>query len=68
MAVEGRIDAEAIQPVGDTTGILDEALQRLHSSGPEHLGRLAHHAPMAVEALAAHGQAGSVHRWLDLYA
>ncbi|WP_329205657.1 questin oxidase family protein [Streptomyces sp. NBC_00683] len=52
----------------DTTGILDEALQRLHSSGPERLGRLTNHAPMAVEALAAHGRSGSVHRWLDLYA
>ncbi|MFJ9584723.1 questin oxidase family protein [Streptomyces acidicola] len=51
----------------DTTGILDEALQRLHRSGPERLGRLTNHAPMAVEALAAHGQAASVHRWLDLY-
>lgn len=50
------------------TGILDEALQRLHRSGPERLGRLTNHAPMAVEALAAHGQAGAVHRWLDLYA
>ncbi|MGW7051136.1 questin oxidase family protein [Streptomyces sp. NPDC054887] len=52
----------------DTTGILDEALQRLHSSGPERLGRLTNHAPMAVEALAARGRADSVHRWLDLYA
>ncbi|MYV45570.1 questin oxidase family protein [Streptomyces sp. SID2888] len=52
----------------DTTGILDEALQRVHSSGPEQLGWLSNHAPMAVEALAAHGQAGSVHRWLDTYA
>ncbi|MFI5866725.1 questin oxidase family protein [Streptomyces sp. NPDC051546] len=52
----------------DTTGILDEALQRLHGSGPERLGRLTNHAPMAVEALSAHGQAGSVHRWVDLYA
>ncbi|MFF1839873.1 questin oxidase family protein [Streptomyces sp. NPDC058231] len=52
----------------DTTGTLDEALQRLHRSGPERLGRLTNHAPMAVEALAAHGQARSVHRWLDLYA
>ncbi|WP_320778459.1 questin oxidase family protein [Streptomyces sp. CRN 30] len=51
----------------DTTGILDEALQRLHRSGPERLGRLSNHAPMAVEALAAHGRAGSVHRWVDLY-
>ncbi|MGW1776950.1 questin oxidase family protein [Streptomyces sp. NPDC002104] len=52
----------------DTTGVLDEALQRLHRSGPERLGRLTNHAPMAVEALSARGQAGSVHRWLDLYA
>ncbi|MFE0628462.1 questin oxidase family protein [Streptomyces sp. NPDC058864] len=52
----------------DTTGTLDEALQRLHRSGPERLGRLTNHAPMAVEALAARGQARSVHRWLDLYA
>ncbi|MGW2840206.1 questin oxidase family protein [Streptomyces sp. NPDC001493] len=52
----------------DTTGILDEALERLHHSGPERLGRLSNHAPMAVEALAAHGQAPAVHRWLDLYA
>ncbi|MER6523946.1 questin oxidase family protein [Streptomyces sp. NPDC001508] len=52
----------------DTTGTLDEALARLHNSGPERLGRLTNHAPMAVEALAAHGQAHSVHRWLDLYA
>ncbi|MFJ6770364.1 questin oxidase family protein [Kitasatospora sp. NPDC091257] len=52
----------------DTTGILDEALQRLHTCGPERLGRLTNHAPMAAEALTAHGQAPSVHRWLDLYA
>lgn len=48
--------------------MLDEALQRLHRTGPERLGRLTNHAPMAVEALAAHGQAGAVHRWLDRYA
>ncbi|MEV5611868.1 questin oxidase family protein [Streptomyces sp. NPDC052225] len=53
---------------GDTTGTLDEALERLHSSGPERLGHLTNHAPMAVEALASRGQAGAVHRWLDLYA
>ncbi|MFI2611250.1 questin oxidase family protein [Kitasatospora sp. NPDC018619] len=52
----------------DTTGILDEALLRLHACGPERLGRLTNHAPMAVEALAAHGQARVVHRWLDGYA
>ncbi|MFM9445612.1 questin oxidase family protein [Streptomyces acidiscabies] len=54
--------------MNDTTGILDEALERLHVSGPERLGRLTNHAPMAVEALAAHGHARAVHRWLDLYA
>ncbi|GAA3106537.1 questin oxidase family protein [Streptomyces rectiviolaceus] len=52
----------------DTTGTLDEALSRLHASGPERLGRLTNHAPMAVEALAAHGRSGAVHRWLGLYA
>ncbi|MFD6431321.1 questin oxidase family protein [Streptomyces venezuelae] len=52
----------------DTTGTLDEALERLHGTGPERLGRLTNHAPMAVEALAARGRAGAVHRWLDLYA
>ncbi len=52
----------------DTTGIYDEALQRLHGHGPERLGRLTNHAPMAVEALAARGRAAAVHRWLDVYA
>jgi hypothetical protein len=51
----------------DTSGQLEEALERIHASGPERGGRLSNHAPMVVEALAAHGQAGSVHRWLDLY-
>ncbi|MEV5440705.1 questin oxidase family protein [Streptomyces sp. NPDC052682] len=51
----------------DTNGTLEEALERLHSSGPERLGRLTNHAPMVVEALAARGQAGAVHRWLDRY-
>jgi len=51
----------------DSSGTLDEALQRLHSSGPEHHGYLSNHAPMAVEALVRHGQAATVHRWLDRY-
>ncbi|QIB45247.1 questin oxidase family protein [Streptomyces aureoverticillatus] len=53
--------------MNDTSGILDEALQRLHASGPERLGRLTNHGPMAVEALVHGGQARSVHRWLDYY-
>lgn len=49
------------------SGVLDEALQRLHTSGPERMGRLTNHAPMVVEALASRGQSAAVHRWLDLY-
>ncbi|WP_329279734.1 questin oxidase family protein [Streptomyces sp. NBC_00691] len=52
----------------DASGILDEALERLHATGPERLGRLTNHAPMAVEALVRNGQARAVHRWLDHYA
>ncbi|MGW2018099.1 questin oxidase family protein [Streptomyces sp. NPDC001927] len=51
----------------DASGTLDEALQRLHAHGPERLGRLTNHAPMAVEALVHRGQARTVHRWLDRY-
>lgn len=51
----------------DTSGQLEEALERLHASGPERDGWLSNHAPMVVEALAAHGQEGAVHRWVDLY-
>lgn len=49
------------------SGVLDEALERLHTSGPERLGRLTNHAPMVVEVLASRGQSGAVHCWLDLY-
>ncbi|MEV8042292.1 questin oxidase family protein [Streptomyces griseoluteus] len=52
----------------DETGVLDEALERLHGAGPERMGRLTNHAPMAVEALVARGQAAGVHRWVGLYA
>ncbi|MCB5163791.1 questin oxidase family protein [Streptomyces bambusae] len=48
-------------------GTYDEALERLHRSGPERLGRLTNHAPMVVEALAARGRSDAVHRWLDRY-
>ncbi|MDT9692590.1 questin oxidase family protein [Streptomyces sp. P9(2023)] len=51
----------------DTSGTLDEALQRLHASGPERNGWLSNHAPMAVEALVRNGQAPAAHRWLDHY-
>ncbi|SCK44792.1 questin oxidase family protein [Streptomyces sp. WMMB 322] len=51
----------------DSSGTLDEALERLHRSGPEREDWLSNHAPMAVEALVRHGQAPGVHRWLDRY-
>ncbi|MFF2810968.1 questin oxidase family protein [Streptomyces sp. NPDC058000] len=51
-----------------TSGTLDEALERLHATGPEFNGFLSNHGPMAVEALIRHGQARTVHRWLDVYA
>jgi hypothetical protein len=54
-------------PPRDPRGGLDEAFERLHISGPEFRGWLSNHAPMVVESLAVHGQAGAVHRWLDLY-
>lgn len=50
-----------------TSGHFEEALERLHASGPEREGWLSNHAPMVVEALAAHGHTGAVHRWVDLY-
>ncbi|MEU9296857.1 questin oxidase family protein [Streptomyces sp. NPDC048266] len=54
--------------MSDSTGTLDEALERLHATGPERNGRLTNHAPMAVEALVHRGQGPAVHRWLDRYA
>lgn len=53
--------------ITDTSGVLDEAFQRLHAAGPERLGRLTNHAPMVAEALVARGRPDAVHRWLDLY-
>ncbi|GHF59562.1 hypothetical protein GCM10010218_46390 [Streptomyces mashuensis] len=52
----------------ETTGTLDEALLRLHRSGPEFQGYLSNHGPMAVEAMVRRGHAPAVHRWLDDYA
>ncbi|MDG4807026.1 questin oxidase family protein [Micromonospora sp. WMMD1120] len=48
-------------------GILDEAYERLHRTGPEFEGWLSNHGPMAVEALVRHGHQQRVHRWLDDY-
>jgi hypothetical protein len=51
----------------DATGILDEAYERLHDTGPEFEGWLSNHGPMAAEAMARHGHAEEVPRWLDGY-
>lgn len=51
----------------DTSGVLDEALERLHAAGPERRGWLTNHGPMAVEALVHGDRAATVHRWLDHY-
>ncbi|MGH8880505.1 MAG: questin oxidase family protein, partial [Stackebrandtia sp.] len=48
--------------------LLNEAYQRLHLTGPELEGWNSNHGPMAVEALASHGQADAIHGWIDDYA
>lgn len=49
------------------SGILDEAYERLHTTGPEFDGGLSNHGPMAVEAMARHGHSDDVHPWIDWY-
>lgn len=51
-----------------TATILDEALDRLREAGPERVGWLSNHAPMAVEALTRAGYGHRVHQWIDGYA
>ena len=51
----------------DTAGVLDEAYQRLHQTGPEFDGWLSNHGPMATEAMVRHGHAENVGPWLDSY-
>jgi hypothetical protein len=51
----------------DTAGILDEAYQRLHQTGPEFGGWLSNHGPMAAEAMARRGHGDDVGPWLDGY-
>ncbi|WP_283136581.1 questin oxidase family protein [Rhizohabitans arisaemae] len=47
--------------------LLDEALERLHRTGPEFAGGLSNHGPMAVEALVRLGHGGAIPRWVDGY-
>jgi hypothetical protein len=46
---------------------LDDAYDRLRSTGPEFDGWLSNHGPMAAEALARHGHEGEIPAWLDSY-
>jgi hypothetical protein len=48
-------------------GVLDEAYERFHTTGPEFDGGLSNHGPMAAEAMVRRGQGGSVHAWIDWY-
>ena len=50
-----------------TEGTYDEALERLHRTGPEFDGWMSNHGPMVVEALARRGAAATIHRWTDDY-
>lgn len=49
------------------TGVLDEAYERLHRTGPEFGAALSNHGPMAAEALVRMGRAARVHPWVDAY-
>ena len=66
----GRVAAAGVSgtPV-ETRGpeALDEALERLASTGPEYGGGLANHGPMAAEALVRLGRADVVSAWVDGY-
>ena len=50
------------------TGTYDEALERLHRTGPEWDGWMSNHGPMAVDVLARRDAGGAVHAWVDDYA
>jgi hypothetical protein len=50
-----------------TDEMLDEALIRLHDTGPERDGWLSNHAPMAVEVLTRRGHGEDVQHWIDGY-
>jgi len=49
-------------------GVLDAALERLASAGPDLKNGMTSHAPMTVEALCALGRPEAVMPWLDRYA
>ena len=50
-----------------TTSHLDEALERLHRTGPEFDGWLSNHGPMAADALVRMGRADRLSGWVSWY-
>lgn len=51
-----------------TSGVLTEAYQRFHGTGPEWgADQLTNHGPMAVEVLVRRGRAEEVPRWVEGY-
>ncbi len=50
-----------------TTSNYDDALERLHRTGPEYDGFLSNHGPMVVEALERWGHDEAVQPWTDRY-
>lgn len=48
-------------------GLLDEAYERLHATGPEFEGWLANHGPMAADAILRLGHQEHLYAWLDAY-
>lgn len=49
------------------SGILEEAYERFHVTGPEFDDGLSNHGPMAVEAMVRRGHDADVHAWIDWY-
>ncbi len=50
-----------------TDDSLDEALSRLHATGPEFEGYLSNHGPMAADALIRMGRSDAVEEWVTSY-
>jgi hypothetical protein len=51
-----------------TGDVLDEAYERLHTTGPEWGGNLSNHGPMVAETLVRRGHAADVGGWVERYA
>lgn len=49
------------------SGVLDEAYERFHATGPEYHDYLSNHGPMAADALVRVGFADGLHAWADGY-